>query len=1031
MAVSRPDVFFMCLMVIFIFYIKKPSFNTPDGVSIALREKDLYDNNTDTFIYSSLWITKQERNYKHSTKNLIHLLLLICGDIEQCPGPLQAYVNVQNFLRTKGFSILHQNIRGLTGKKDLLADILYNNKINILALSETFLSHETFTDVQIGGYSFEYKNRKSAGGGIGAYIKDGTPYTRREDLECEELEMFWLELSFKNAKKFLLAVIYRPPDSSKYLSKDFVKAITEKIQTVQKENKETIIVGDINCDYSNPEDHCDIKTLFNVNGFKQIVKKSTRITKSTSTLIDVVLTNAPETIIHTDVITTNLSDHEMIGAIRKKCQQKYQPRTVRSRTYKNYKAETVRNEIKNLKWEALFNCNNPTNAWYLLKDALVNVANRHAPFTMKTIKGKPCPWLNENIKREMNYRDALNRKAQKKKTETNWLAYKRQKNLVNNLIKKAKMKHHTELLEDNATKPEQFWKCIKNLFPTKATSDTTCTKFQVNNGEIISDKQQIANGFCNFFQKTAMKLKQSSIKLRDFIWSAPNLTQTNRNAIFKFTHVSVPEVKKHLKELKRKKSEGIDEIPNCILKDCAHELAPQIAHIINLSLKSAQIPSDLKTAKITPIYKDGEKSQYTNYRPISVLPTISKILERCVYNQLIEHLESHDLISPQQFGFRKKRSTEMATVLFLDDIQKAMDSGKLTGAMFIDLSKAFDTVSHSSILDKLPKYGIVGLEKLWFTDYLFGRSMKVNYKGASSDTKSISCGVPQGSILGPLLFLLHFNELPSLLKKCKMIMYADDTVLYYHHQDTKEIEKAISNDISIVSTWLQDNELILNLKKGKTEFMVFGTRNRLNRQHHDIDVKYQSQSINTTKTYKYLGVQLDPSLNMDQHFNNVCKKVSTRIRLLKRIRPFITDLATLRIYQALIIPAVTYCSLTNFFHQASRKAALSAFELRVRKLTNRTIPSINSINDRKICLTVFKCINNQQPMFENYFDVISHEKNTRNNNNLLRVPKIKLQGTKRAFFYNGVFIYNKLPTNVRAESDRKLFYKKLENVFNV
>ena len=222
--------------------------------------------------------------------------------------------------------------------------------------------------------------------------------------------------------------------------------------------------------------------------------------------------------------------------------------------------------------------------------------------------------------------------------------------------------------------------------------------------------------------------------------------------------MSIPEVKKHLKQLKRKKSEGIDEIPNRILKDCAQELAPPIAHIINLSLKSAQIPKELKTAEVTPVYKDGEKSKYTNYRPISVLPTISKILERCVYSQLMHHLESNNLLSTQQFGFRKRRSTETAPLLFTDEIHRAMDQENLTGALFIDLSKAFDTVSHSSILAKLPEYGISGIEKSWFTDYLFDRQMKVNYLGTLSTSLPIYCGVPKA------LFWGHFSFSFTLTK---------------------------------------------------------------------------------------------------------------------------------------------------------------------------------------------------------------------------------------------------------------------------
>ena len=265
-------------------------------------------------------------------------------------------------------------------------------------------------------------------------------------------------------------------------------------------------------------------------------------------------------------------------------------------------------------------------------------------------------------------------------------------------------------MEQNATKPEQFWKCIKNLFPTKPKYETTCTKFELD-GKMISDKLQIANGFCNFFQTVASKLKRSCIPFKEFVWSTPNEKLLNVNSIFKFSHVSVPEVKKHLKQLKRKKAEGIDEIHNSILRDCAHKLAPSIAHIINQSLKSAQIAEDLKTAKVTPIFKDGEKSKYTNYRPISVLPTISKILERCVYNQLIRHLESHNILSSQQHGLRKTRSTEIATVLFLDKIHKEMDRGSLTGALFVDPNKRFETVSNSSILGNLPAYGISGNEK--------------------------------------------------------------------------------------------------------------------------------------------------------------------------------------------------------------------------------------------------------------------------------------------------------------------------------
>ena len=271
--------------------------------------------------------------------------------------------------------------------------------------------------------------------------------------------------------------------------------------------------------------------------------------------------------------------------------------------------------------------------------------------------------------------------------------------------------------------------------------------------------------------------------------------------------------------------------------------------------------------------------------------------------------------------------------------------------------------------------------------------MRVNYKGTLSTPIPIHCGVPQGSLLGPLLFLFHFNKLPSLLKSCKMIMYANDTVLYYSHKDMKKIKKVLSQDLCTVSKWLQENELVLNLKKGKTEVMLFDTKKRLNQQEREIEINYQSQHINNTNNYKYLGVQLDPSLNMQEHFNSICRKASSCIPLLKKIRPFITDLATLRIYQALIVPIITYCSLTNFYHQPYRKSSILALESRVCKLTNKDISSVNKIFER-----MFKCLNDDVPNFEDYFEIISHGKGTRNNNNrILRTLKIKLESTKKTF----------------------------------
>ena len=239
------------------------------------------------------------------------------------------------------------------------------------------------------------------------------------------------------------------------------------------------------------------------------------------------------------------------------------------------------------------------------------------------------------------------------------------------------------------------------------------------------------------------------------------------------------------------------------------------------------VPDSLKIAKVIPLYKSGSLNSIDNYRPISVLPTVSKIMERIVYDQLSEYLEQQGLLSESQYGFLKGYNTELAVTLFTDNIRRAIDSGKMTGAVFIDLRRAFDTVEHKVLLSKLPLKGIVDGELNWIANYLSGRYQYVQYDGVKSDRELVKYGVPQGSVLGPLLFLLQINDLVKSVENCNIQMYADDTVIYTSHSNISVIEQALTSEMNNVSKWLDKNRLIINLNKGKTESLLFGTAKRL------------------------------------------------------------------------------------------------------------------------------------------------------------------------------------------------------------
>ena len=277
----------------------------------------------------------------------------------------------------------------------------------------------------------------------------------------------------------------------------------------------------------------------------------------------------------------------------------------------------------------------------------------------------------------------------------------------------------------------------------------------------------------------------------------------------------------------------------------------------------------------------------------------------------MDHIETHQLLSQFQFGFRKHHSTELATVYFTDEIRKAMDKGMLTGAIYIDLSKAFDTISHSSIIKKLPDFGITGMPQQWIGSYLFGRCQQVSFDGRQSSREPLFCGVPQGSILGPLLFLLHFNDSANVLSKCNITKYADDTVLYYSHKDINEIEKVLSFEFNLFFNWLKENELILNCKKGKSEVMVFGTNPRLkNLNDPPLRIQHQFTEIGCTDSYKYLGLLLKSNLNLTEHIQQSISKASSRVYLLRKIRPMIDSKTSCKIFNAMILPFLTYCTFT-------------------------------------------------------------------------------------------------------------------------
>ena len=558
------------------------------------------------------------------------------------------------------------------------------------------------------------------------------------------------------------------------------------------------------------QSYCWVKDIFTLNGLTQVINKPTRITKDTKTLIDIIVTTDTTKVANQIVICNSISDHDVIGIIRKLHVNKYKPRMVALRDFSKYDVNEYKEDLRNTPWETSFIFHDFNSAWDHFKSLLLSVIDKHAPITQKKVRGKDAPWMNKDIKSKIRERDYLLKQARRTGTELVWSNYKRMRNEVTKLIRSAKANHCRDSFRNHIDNPKSFWNQLKRAFPMK-NKDQSIASLKVDNN-VTTDKKEIANQFCSFFTKVGLSLIKNINRLSTTTWTVfPNVSSLPLNpmdCVFKFQNVYVKDTLTTLKQIKPSKAAGIDNISGRFINDGAEKLSAPLSFLVNVSFRTGIFPSLQKVGKVTPLHKSGDKSRSDNYRPISVLNVLSKVVEKLAHLQLANYLESNNLLCPYQYGFRSHRSTQNAVTEFVDSIRINMDNGMATGAIFMDLQKAFDSVHHGCLLQKLPLYGVKCMELERITDYLFQRSQLVRIGDTTSDVLNITHGVPQGSIFGPLLFIILINDIHLALKDCKSLLHADDAVIYFADKNIHHIENILNLEANIVAQWFNDNFLV-------------------------------------------------------------------------------------------------------------------------------------------------------------------------------------------------------------------------------
>ena len=396
------------------------------------------------------------------------------------------------------------------------------------------------------------------------------------------------------------------------------------------------------------------------------------------------------------------------------------------------------------------------------------------------------------------------------------------------------------------------WKGIRSIISLQKTS-TDSPKIISLEDHTVTDPQTIANTFNNFFCSVATGVQSEvAFSYKTFFEYLPPLNQDS----FFISPCTKEEIIEIISNFKPKKLAGPNSIPNKILRLLTDDISEHLSIIFNISFATGIFPEKLKVAKVIPIHKKDSKLECSNYRPISLLSNIDKILEKLMHNRLMKFLTEQKILYLKQFGFRKNFSTAHAIINLIDSIENAFDKSKFACGDFTDLKKAFDTVDHEILLKKLWHYGIRGIANDWFKSYLTNRMQYVSIDGISSDLLKVNFGVPQGSVLGPLLFLLYINDLHNSIRFSSTFHFADDTGLLNIQDSIRAINKTLNKDLRELSFWLNANKIALNV--AKTEIILFKTSNK--NYVADLKIKLCRKRIHASPYVKYLGVFIDENL---------------------------------------------------------------------------------------------------------------------------------------------------------------------------
>ena len=930
-------------------------------------------------------------------------------------------------------------------------------------MQETFLKTADTAKLQeIRDYGWGIKSdpRKHRSGGGIAMLADTANLKSKSNDKLKKYKSFQvMELVLETEEALLRLVnVYRPPYTKKarYTESTFLEEFSSYLCDLAGKPGTPIICGDFNIHVERPEDFYPKKflTLLDQFDLSQCVPASP--THDLGGTLDLIITTKDfkDNISNISIMTSGTtSDHFLVTAevlvhpIRELGEE------TKHLSYRNFKSivlEDFRSDLLEsalCKWSSW--CSKGLDeSLKLYNDVLLELMDKHSPVINKKIKGKHRPWIDKELS---------NLRRKRRCAERAWRSgkglrrkYVDLRTLFDKLEAQKRCKYNRDALMSSASDTKALHKKVNRL-----TSEETPSL------PSFSDPEELAGNFRDFFAEKVNKIR-ANIEEENMAYHDAVLSEEKKDVFIgskfgSFRPLTGDEITTYIRQLSNKFC-CLDPIPTFLLKKCADELCPIILHIVNSSIIQAKFPADMKKAVVKPTLKksNADTDCLKNYRPVSNLPVTSKLIERIVLDQLNDHLNLNDLHCPVQSGYRPNHSCETLLIRLTDDIFKEIHQDNIVVLVLLDLSAAFDTIDHSILLKKLEEdFGVTDKTLKWFSSYLIDRFFCVKVGSSLSDFLCLIFGVPQGSLLGPILFILYIKHLQKIAAKygLDIQLYADDSQLYisFHPKRPTEIEGAvnrINECLAEIKKWMVTNFMKLN--EDKTELLLIGKPLVLKK--FDLEVKIQFGSTYITPTvcsgsnWKSLGVMLDGSLTLERQINNVKKNCSWTMTNLRTIRKYLDEKVKLMLVKQLIISKLDFCNSLYFNIPMKRLKKL-------KSILNGCVRFIYDINYKhddlmpyykkahilpveqrvffKVCLLGFKVANGIAPVYlRELIEMSPSIGQTRSSSDptLMKLPKMSRQkASNRRFSNYAPEAWNSLPEELRRIQNVDAFKGSLKN----